>query len=129
MRIINDLIVHCSASPNGKHVTVEEIRDWHVKGNGWDDIGYHYIIYVDGKIHTGRPAYKVGAHCQGHNANSIGVCLIGNDEFSDKQFNALRSLYKILKGLFPNLTIHGHRDYTDKKTCPNFEVKDIIDGC
>ncbi len=47
MRYINKIIIHCSATPEGRNFTVDEIRDWHVNGNGWSDIGYHYVIYLD----------------------------------------------------------------------------------
>lgn len=77
MRKINEIIIHCSATPEGRNFTVQQIRDWHVKGNGWRDIGYHYVIYLDGSVHRGRPENRVGAHCTGHNANSMGVCYIG----------------------------------------------------
>jgi N-acetylmuramoyl-L-alanine amidase len=128
MRDIDKLIVHCSATPNDRDVTVEEIRDWHVNGNGWDDIGYHYVIYRNGAIMSGRPVYKSGAHCKGQNANSIGVCLIGDDVFTDEQFDSLKKIHSMLGNIFIGIEAFGHRDFTDKKTCPNFEVKDYIES-
>ena len=125
MRTINKLIVHCSATPNDRNVSVADIRDWHTNGNGWSDIGYHYVITRDGVIHPGRPIELTGAHCYGHNANSIGVCLVGNDEFPN-QFDSLRHLYSTLKHVYPGIEAYGHRDFTDAKTCPNFEVKEIL---
>lgn len=125
MRPINKLIVHCSATPNDRDVTVDEIRKWHVVDNGWSDIGYHYVIYRDGSIHAGRHVEDIGAHCRGQNADSIGVCLIGNYEFTRAQFASLRELYIVLNNIF-DLKAYGHRDFTDKKTCPNFEVKDVL---
>lgn len=76
MRIINEIIIHCSATPEGKDYTVEQIKQWH-KQRGFSDIGYHYVIYRDGSIHSGRPIERIGAHCLKHNAHSIGVCYIG----------------------------------------------------
>ena len=75
-RTIKELIVHCSATPEGKDYSVNTIRQWHLQ-RGFSDIGYHYVIYRDGSIHTGRDESIIGAHCTGHNANSIGVCYIG----------------------------------------------------
>ena len=75
-RKINEIIVHCSATPEGKDYSVDTIRQWHLQ-RGFSDIGYHYVIYRDGSIHTGRYESIIGAHCAGHNANSIGVCYIG----------------------------------------------------
>ena len=81
MRSITEIIVHCTATPEGKPFTVQQIREWHTapkpKGNGWRDIGYHYIVYLDGSVHNGRPVEQIGAHCSGHNAHSIGVCYVG----------------------------------------------------
>ena len=76
MRKITQIIIHCSATPEGKDYTVADIDRWH-KARGFKMIGYHYVIYRDGSIHTGRPLEMVGAHCKGHNAHSIGICYIG----------------------------------------------------
>lgn len=127
MRNITKLIAHCSDSPNDRDVTVDEIRGWH-KQRGWNDIGYHYVIYRNGQIMPGRPASEVGAHCKGQNHDSIGVCLIGRDAFTTEQFDSLRKLYRMLGNIFQGIGIYGHRDFTDLKTCPNFEVKDVIGG-
>ena len=75
-RYINEIIVHCSATPEGKDFTVTDIKKWHL-ARGFSDIGYHYVIYRDGSVHTGRDESKIGAHCTGHNSYSIGVCYIG----------------------------------------------------
>ena len=77
MRKINKLIVHCSATPEHKEFDVEDITEWHVTGNGWSDCGYHYVITLGGEIQEARPERKIGAHCKGHNRNSIGICYIG----------------------------------------------------
>ena len=136
MRTINKLIIHCSATPEGKKFTVEDIRRWHTLpvskgGRGWSDIGYHYVIYLDGSVHTGRPVEKIGAHCAGRNANSIGICYIGGmdaagkkpkDTRTDAQKKALRSLVATLKTRFPGVTVHGHNEYA-AKACPCFNVK------
>ena len=76
MRNINKIIVHCSASPEGKNFSVSEIRRWHLQ-RGFADIGYHFVIYLDGSVHVGRPLHKSGAHCKGQNKNSIGICYVG----------------------------------------------------
>ena len=77
MRTIDKIIVHCSATPRHKDFSAEDIRDWHVKGNGWDDIGYHFVIRLDGSIEYGRMVDKYGAHVKSHNYDSIGICYIG----------------------------------------------------
>lgn len=135
MREIKKIIIHCSATPEGRHVTVDDIRRWHTKpvskgGRGWSDIGYHYVIYLDGTVHPGRPVEKTGAHCAGQNANSIGICYVGGldangkakDTRTGEQKTALRLLVATLKRKYPGVTVHGHREFA-AKACPCFDVK------
>jgi N-acetylmuramoyl-L-alanine amidase len=79
LRKINEIIIHCSATPEGRDVTVEEIRQWHLD-RGFNDIGYHYIIDLDGVVHDGRPIEKPGAHCVKHNTHSLSICYIGGTD-------------------------------------------------
>ena len=129
MRKINLIIVHCSATPEGKDFTVDDITRWH-KARGFKTIGYHYVIYRDGSIHKGRPVSEEGAHCVGHNANSIGVCYIGGlaadgktpkDTRTDAQKLSLRNLLSQLKKSYPGVAIRGHRDFA-AKACPSFDA-------
>ena len=75
-RRIDKIIIHCSATPEGKDFTVDQIRQWHLD-RGFSDVGYHYVIYRDGSVHRGRPETQVGAHTTGYNSYSIGICYIG----------------------------------------------------
>ena len=129
MRKINLIIVHCSATPEGKDFTVDDITRWH-KARGFKTIGYHFVIYRDGSIHKGRPVSEEGAHCAGHNANSIGVCYIGGlaadgktpkDTRTDAQKLSLRNLLSQLKKNYPGVAIRGHRDFA-AKACPSFDA-------
>ena len=139
MRKINKIIIHCSATPEGKNFTVEDIRRWHTMpvakgGRGWTDLGYHYVIYLDGSVHPGRPEEKIGAHCKGQNANSIGICYVGGitadgrkipkDTRTPEQKAALRILLGSLKRKYPEATVHGHREFA-AKACPSFDMKDL----
>ena len=128
-RRINEIIVHCTATPEGRDYTVADIRQMH-KAQGWVDIGYHYLIYRDGSIHEGRNVDMVGAHCQGHNAQSIGVCYVGGvardgktpkDTRTAAQKDALIHLLMQLVCLYPDATIRGHRDFA-AKACPSFDA-------
>ena len=129
MRAIDTIIIHCSATPEGRNVTVADITSWH-KQRGFDTIGYHYVIYLDGTLHAGRPIQQIGAHCQGHNARSIGVCYVGGlaadgrtpkDTRTQEQRETLLSLLRKLKAQFPNARIRGHRDFA-AKACPSFDA-------
>ena len=79
MREINKIVVHCSATQEGKNISAATIDKWHKK-RGWRGIGYHYVIGLDGLIELGRPVEQVGAHVKGHNKNSIGICYVGGVE-------------------------------------------------
>ena len=129
MRNINKIIVHCSATKEGKAFNVADITRWH-KQRGFATIGYHYVVLLDGTIQQGRAEMTMGAHCKGHNANSIGICYIGGldengkskDTRTPEQKKALLELLKRLKKDYPNATIHGHREFANKD-CPCFDAK------
>lgn len=131
MRKIDEIIIHCTATEEGKDFTVEDVRRWHVQGNGWKDIGYHFLIYRDGSVHPGRPLDQIGAHTSGHNATSIGVCYVGGvaadrktpkDTRTPEQKKALIELVRSLKLVFGVSNVSGHREYA-KKACPSFDVQ------
>lgn len=129
MRKITEIIVHCSATPEGKDFTVADITRWH-RQRGFRTIGYHYVVYRDGSVHTGRQEGEIGAHCTGHNACSIGICYIGGlaadgktakDTRTPEQRKALLMLLRRLRAKYPNAKIHGHRDFA-AKACPSFDA-------
>lgn len=129
-RKITEIIVHCTATKEGVNQTVAQIRKYHVEQRGWSDIGYHYVVYLDGTIHAGRPLGKAGAHCIGHNQNSIGVCYVGGcasdgktpkDTRTDAQKAGLLKLIKRLKAEYPQATVHGHYEFA-RKACPCFNA-------
>ena len=130
MRTINKIIIHCSDTPEGRETTVEDIRRWHLARN-FVDIGYHYVIYIDGSIHQGRKEDVVGAHCTGYNANSIGICYVGGRDKAMKEYKdtrteaqkaSLLSLIKELKKKYPGAKVYGHKDFA-AKACPCFDAK------
>ncbi len=128
MRIINKIILHCSATPEGRDVDMEELREWH-KARGFSDVGYHYVIHINGLMEVGRPIGKIGAHCKGYNKDSIGICYIGGldkdgkpkDTRTEEQKQGLFYLVSELKKQFMAATIHGHNEFSDK-ACPCFDV-------
>lgn len=128
-RKITEIIVHCSATPENKDFTVADIRRWHLQ-RGFNDIGYHWVIYRDGSINKGRDESIVGAHCTGHNSRSIGLCYIGGvasdgktpkDTRTPEQKSALVKLLRELKQRYPSAVIHSHRDFANK-ACPSFDA-------
>lgn len=130
MRKIDKIILHCTATPEGRDYTVEQIREWHVKGNGWNDIGYHFVIYRDGSVHEGRPLAVPGAHCKGHNVTSIGIAYVGGctadgktpkDTRTPAQREALYRLIGQLKTRFPGVAVHCHNEFANK-ACPSFKI-------
>ena len=128
MRQINKIVIHCSDSDNKKHDDIEVIRDWHVNDNGWNDVGYHYFIKSNGDIQLGRKEETPGAHVRGHNSDSIGVCLHGKNKFTENQFKALyRLTYNLMYEHRLSLTdIYGHYEFDSRKTCPNFNPREIL---
>ncbi len=118
---IKEIIIHCSATPNGREDTAEDIHRWHLARN-WDGIGYHYVIEVKGKLVQGRPDYWTGSHAKGHNKNSIGICMIGTDEYNLDQWSILDNLLRKLSANYPNAKIIGHNEISNK-TCPGFDVQ------
>ena len=131
---INEIILHCSATPAKMDIGAKEIRQWHVRGNGWIDIGYHFIIRRNGVIEEGRPLQAIGAHCSNHNARSIGICLVGGtkgdaktpeNNFTPEQFKACAELIKRLERRLPGIqSIVGHNRYANK-ACPVFDVTEF----
>lgn len=137
-RHVDYIVIHCTATPEGQAKTVEQIRAEHMK-QGWSDIGYHYVVTLDGKAHLGRDVDIAGSHVSGHNSNSIGVVYVGGlecdpkkkykelkakDTRTDAQKAALMSLLIDLRKLYPYATILGHRDFQGvHKACPSFDAK------
>lgn len=133
MRKINKIIIHCADTRVDQDFTAADIDKWH-KQRGWNGIGYHYVILLDGTIQKGRPEERAGAHCKGHNLNSIGVCFMGgkNEDGSkwEKPLNAQIQAYLQLEAELSNkyqgIEIKGHYELSSK-SCPNFEICKLYD--
>ena len=129
MRLVKEIIIHCSATREEQQVSVDTIRDWHL-AKGWNDIGYHFYIELDGAIKKGRDIDRSGAHTKGHNRNSIGICYCGGVESDGKtpkdtrtqeQKDSLLNVLKTLRAMFPLSTIYSHNEYANK-ACPSFDA-------
>ena len=129
MRKIKRVILHCSATNEGDDVTAAMIKRWH-RDRGWSDIGYHYIVRLDGTVESGRPISKSGSHVRGHNRDSIGICYIGGldqrgrpkNTMTQQQRRSIEALCRSLcTALNQSLTLHGHSEFS-AKACPSFEI-------
>jgi len=140
------VVVHCSATPPSLDWGRTEIDRSH-RQRGFTAIGYHYVIKRDGTVEKGRPENTVGAHVEGYNSRSLGICLVGGvdaagkpqDNFTDAQWAALIPTLRSLKHAYPLAKIVGHRDLSpDKnkdgkvsphewlKSCPCFDVAQFL---
>ena len=135
-RKITEIIVHCTATPEGRNFTVADIRAGHL-ARGFVDIGYHYVIYLDGSVHEGRNIHQTGAHCTGHNQNSVGISYVGGveadgrtpkDTRTREQKAALVTLLADLCKLYklPVTRIFGHYQFANK-ACPSFRIEPLRD--
>lgn len=135
-RTIKEIIIHCTATPEGRDMTVAQIRADHKK-QGWSDIGYHYVVYRNGHVEPGRDVDIIGAHCTGHNTYSIGIAYVGGvenkagvpyakqkakDTRTLAQKAALLNLLMELRALYPYAKIYGHHDFEPTKDCPSFDA-------
>ena len=134
MRAIHKIIIHCTATREGDDISVDTIRRWHL-ARGWSDCGYHYVIDIKGNINAGRPIELIGAHCRGENKYSIGVAYVGGveadgvtpkDTRTKAQKDSIIRLVKKLKGCYPDVSIHGHNEFSNK-ACPSYNVQNEKD--
>ena len=149
MNKIDSIIIHCSATKEGVNLKAKDIDRMH-KQRGFDQIGYHYVINLDGTIEEGRPLNKWGAHCNtkgfsgiSYNKHSVGICYIGGldkngkpaDTRTEAQKKALKKLVAELCKKYQILEVLGHRDTSPDldndgevepnewiKSCPCFDV-------
>jgi len=129
MRSVKEIIIHCSATREGQDIPVETIKDWHL-ARGFNDIGYHFYIDLNGVIYKGRDIDKIGAHCKGRNRNSIGICYCGGVEADGKtpkdtrtqeQKESLLHVLKTIKAMYPESMIYSHNEFA-AKACPSFDA-------
>ena len=131
MRTITEIIIHCSATRMGQTFTAKDIDRWH-REKGYHSIGYHYVVLLDGTVETGRPIEEPGAHCKGHNADSIGICYIGGldhygkpkDTRTEQQRKAMEKLINNLLVQYHNAKVHCHNEFANKD-CPCFNIEDL----
>lgn len=121
------IILHYTATPPGRDVDADTIRGWHLD-KGWSDIGYHFVVKLDGTIEQGRALHLMGAHTKGQNHDSVGIAYVGgldedgHDTMTLEQDISVRRLIMALRTLYGyDLTLHGHNEFKGT-LCPGFEV-------
>lgn len=136
---VTNITIHTSATPQGADIGVKEIRAAH-KRRGWTDVGYHFVIRVDGTTEKGRSTLVQGAHVGGHNTGNIGICLIGGlDHDGNSAFtysnSQMLALEKLVGGLLTyygldKTAVLGHRDwYGDTNHDGAVDSKDWLKEC
>jgi N-acetylmuramoyl-L-alanine amidase len=123
--LIDKIVIHCSDSPHGRGDDASTVHTWHCQ-RGWSGLGYHHVITEEGEVQAGRPHFWTGAHVKGHNEGSLGICLIGRDEFTGSQLLALRELHHDLVSQYPNAQWFNHYELDPHKTCPNFDAVGML---
>lgn len=133
MREICKIVLHCSATPEDRYHDASDLDRWH-RSRGWNGIGYHFVILLDGTVETGRPLERQGAHVRGHNKDSIGICYIGGvsadrthplDTMRKEQADSFLDLVEELREEFGHIPVMGHNDFPGvAKACPSFKVSE-----
>ena len=127
-RLVDRVFLHCSASDNPDHDDIGTIRSWHVDGNGWADVGYHYFIRSDGTLEAGRPLERTPAAQAGHNGATIAICLHGlaAENFTAAQYRTLIDLACAIDAAYSGrLSFHGHCEVS-AKSCPVFPYAAVL---
>ena len=128
-RLVDTVIIHCSATEDGKDFDIKDIDRWH-RSRGWNGCGYHVVIKLDGTVQFGRPFDTVGAHASGHNTTSIGVCYIGgvkdgkpSDTRTPEQIKSMEEVCRFINHIYNGVKFCGHRDLPNViKACPSFDA-------
>lgn len=141
-RIINRIVVHCSATPEGTPFNAADIDRWH-RDRGWNGIGYHAVVLLYGTVESGRDESLAGAHVRGHNKDSLSVVYIGGvaadgrtakDTRTALQRVALRRVVLgwMLKYRISASRVYGHYELDGGKACPSFDMDEfrqsLVDG-
>ena len=133
-RLIKRVVLHCSATREGQDIKTETIKGWHVNDRKWSDIGYHFVIELDGSINLGRDINRTGSHAKGFNTGSIGICYVGGctkdmkpkDTKTKEQNTSLAALLIHIYDMYGKIEVVGHCDLPGvKKDCPSFDVKEF----
>ena len=139
------LVLHCTATPEGREVTSDEIRHWHTDpvkkgGRGWKQVGYTDMIHLDGRVErlvrnnedAEVDPWEVTNGAKGYNTVSRHVVYVGGvskdgktakDTRTEAQLKAMTAYVRDFHERFPQIRIVGHGELPGvKKACPSFDV-------
>lgn len=135
MRTINETIVHCTATPEGRPHTVKDIDAWH-RARGWSGVGYHRVVGLDGERWQGRADAAIGAHVEGRNTGTLGLVYVGGvakDGKTAKDTRTAAQKIALEEELHDHIQrfriskISGHNEYA-ARACPSFAVPPLYGG-
>ena len=129
------IVVHCSQTRPSQKIGAKEIDRWH-RERGWLKIGYAKVIKRDGTVEQGREDEELQAHVKNYNHISTSVCVVGGakeenwqegeDNFTGDQFESLKKVLEEQVIKYPEARIVGHYELDERKTCPNFNVREYL---
>ncbi len=126
---ITHLTIHCAATPEGRDVKADTVKEWDIAKFG--QASYHHVIEIDGEHVTHLADDQRGAHVGGHNTGNIGICYVGGtdakmkpkDTRTREQKVKLRTLVRTYQERYPGIFVLGHNEWPGvKKACPSFDV-------
>ena len=137
------LVIHCTATPEGREVSGAEIRHWHTDpvskgGRGWKRVGYTDMIHIDGSVErlvennedANVDDWEVTNGVKRYNGVSRHIVYVGGTDKAGRpadtrtaaQKAAMRRYVEDFHQRFPEVRIVGHRDLNPRKACPSFDV-------
>ncbi len=143
------LVIHCTATPEGREVSSDEIRRWHTApvskgGRGWKQVGYTDMIHLDGRIErladnnedSVVDPWEITNGAKGYNSISRHIVYVGGvsrdgktpkDTRTGQQLSAMQSYVEDFHKRFPSVKIVGHNELACK-ACPSFDVAKWLDS-
>lgn len=129
------IVIHCSQTRPSQKIGVKEIDRWH-RERGWLKVGYARVIKRDGTVEQGREDEELQAHVKNYNHISTSVCVVGGakeenwklgeDNFTSEEWESLKKVLEELVIKYPEARIVGHYELDERKTCPNFNVREYL---
>lgn len=132
------LMIHCTDTPEGRSISSDDIRKWHLEERGWKRVGYSDMIHLDGTLENLHPfdqnnyvdGYEITNGARGFNGCTRHVVYVGGrrggkayDTRTNEQWEALETYVRYMILRHPQIQVLGHNDVDVKKACPSFNVE------